>query len=170
MSPTTLPTARRQDGLQGRHVAGIFFAFFGAVFAMNGAMIYSAISTYSGIVSNEPYRKGLHYNDRIQADERQARLGWMDTITVTRAGHVVVTLRDRDGQPVSRARLEAQLGRPSTNREDIKLSLSESSSGRYEAQAGALGEGNWTIAVDVRTSEGSGEPIFRARRRLWLKP
>lgn len=170
MSPTTLPTARRQGGLQGRHVASIFFAFFGAVFAMNGAMIYSAISTYSGIVSNEPYRKGLHYNDRIQADERQAQLGWTETVDVARDGHVVVTLRDRDGQPVSRARLEAQLGRPSTSRQDIKLTLSESSTGRYEAQAGALGEGNWTIAVDARTADGGDEPTFRARRRLWLKP
>ena len=92
MSPTTLPTARRQQGLQGRHVALIFFTFFGAIFAMNGAMIYSAISTYSGIVSNEPYRKGLHYNDRIDADARQTRLGWTDTVSVSREGHIVVTL------------------------------------------------------------------------------
>jgi nitrogen fixation protein FixH len=170
MSPTTLPTARRHQGLQGRHVAGIFFAFFATIFLMNGAMIYSAISTYSGIVSNEPYRKGLHYNDRINADERQARLGWTDTVAVSRGGHVVVTLAGRDGQPIGGARVNAQLGRPTTNRHDLKLDLSESAVGRYEAQADALDEGNWTIAVEARTTDGGAEPVYRARRRLWLKP
>jgi len=170
MSPTTLPTARREQGLQGRHVALIFFTFFGAIFLMNGAMIYSAISTYSGIVSNEPYRKGLHYNDRIAADARQARLGWTDTVAVTRDGHVVVTLAGRDGKPIDGARLDVQLGRPTTNRHDIKLEFSETAAGRYEAQAGALDEGNWTIAVEVRTADDGTEPTYRTRRRLWLKP
>lgn len=170
MSPTTLPTARRQQGLQGRHVAIIFFAFFGAIFAMNGAMIYSAISTYSGIVSNEPYRKGLHYNDRIAADARQARLGWTETVAVGRDGHVVVTVLGRDGQPIGGASLEAQIGRPTTNRHDIKIDLRETAAGRYEAQVSALDEGNWTISIDVRTSDGGIEPMYRTRRRLWLKP
>ena len=168
MSPATLPTARRQQGLQGRHVAVIFFTFFGAIFLMNGAMIYSAISTYSGIVSKEPYRKGLHYNDRIAADARQARLGWTDAIAVARNGHIVVTLAGRDGKPVGGASMDAQLGRPTTNRHDIKLDFSETAPGRYEAQAGALAEGNWTIAVEARTADGGTEPTYRTRRRLWL--
>ena len=50
----------------------VFLGFFGVVFVVNGAMIYSAVSTHSGLVANEPYRKGLHYNERIDADERQA--------------------------------------------------------------------------------------------------
>ncbi len=170
MSPTTLPTARKREGLQGRHVAIVFVSFFAAIFAMNGAMIYSAISTYSGIVSNEPYRKGLHYNDRIDADARQARLGWTDTVEVSRDGHLVVTLAGPDGQPIGGARLEVLLGRPSTNRHDIMLTLSETAAGRFEAQAGALDEGNWTIAVEVRTADDGAEPVYRTRRRLWLKP
>ena len=73
MSPTVLPTApRQQQGLRGRHVLWVFLGFFATVFVVNGAMIYSAVSTYSGLVANEPYRKGLHYNERIAAAERQA--------------------------------------------------------------------------------------------------
>ena len=68
--------ARRQQGLQGRQVLACSLAFFAAVFIVNGAMIYSALSTHTGLVANEPYRKGLHYNERIAADERQAHLGW----------------------------------------------------------------------------------------------
>jgi nitrogen fixation protein FixH len=170
MSPTTLPTARRRQGLQGRHVAAIFFSFFGAIFLMNGAMIYSAISTYSGIVSNEPYRKGLHYNDRIAADERQARLGWTDTVTLSRDGQLIVTLTGRDGLPIRGALVNALVGRPSTNRHDIKADLRETGAGRYEIQTKALDDGSWMVALEVRTQDGGDEPIYRARRRLWLKP
>jgi nitrogen fixation protein FixH len=66
--------------------------------------------------------------------------------------------------------LDAQLDRPATNRYDIKLALNETAAGRYEAEVGAVDEGNWTIAVDVRTSDRDIEPVYRARRRLWLKP
>ena len=57
-----------------------FIAFFGTIFLVNGTLIYEAISTHTGLVANEPYRKGLAYNERIAADERQARLGWTETL------------------------------------------------------------------------------------------
>jgi nitrogen fixation protein FixH len=69
MSGIVLPGAPRQQGLRGGHVLGAFLGFFATVFVVNGALIYSAISTYSGLVANEPYRKGLQYNERIAADE-----------------------------------------------------------------------------------------------------
>ena len=109
-------------------------------------------------MSNEPYRKGLHYNDRISADERQARLGWTDTVAVTRDGRVVVTLADRNGNPVIGTGMSAQLGRPSSNRHDIQLDLVETAPGRYEAQAGRLDDGNWIVALEVRRDRGAADP------------
>ena len=103
MSPTVLPTApRQQQGLRGRHVLWVFLGFFATVFVVNGAMIYSAVSTYSGLVANEPYRKGLHYNERIAAAERQANLGWTDTLQVGRDGQVRMLLSDADGRAGAR--------------------------------------------------------------------
>jgi len=170
MSPTILPAIRRRQGLHGRHVAAAFLTFFAVVFLMNGAMIYAAISTYSGLVANEPYRKGLHYNERIDADERQARLGWRDSVTITRTGAIVVTLEAPGQGPVIGVHANAILGRPSTNRHDIKLPLIETSPGRYEAQAGPLADGTWTIELEARRGASQADPEFRMRRRLWLKP
>jgi nitrogen fixation protein FixH len=140
------------------------------VFAVNGVMIYSAISTYSGLVANEPYRKGLHYNDRIAADERQARLGWDDSVEIGRDGRVSVSITRGDGQPVAGLEIEVVLGRPSTNRHDIKLSLREMAPGRYEAQTAPIGEGNWLIAAEARVDARAEDPVYRTRRRVWLKP
>jgi nitrogen fixation protein FixH len=168
MSPTVLP-ARREPGLQGRHVLALFLAFFALVFLVNGAMIYSAVSTHTGLVSREPYRKGLHYNERIAAGERQAKLGWTDAVALSRDGRVVVAMRSGDGRPVTGLRIETTVGRPSTDRQDIRLGLSEVAPGRYEGATVPLAAGSWLLALEVRTDKSAADPVYRARRRLWLE-
>jgi nitrogen fixation protein FixH len=150
-------------------VLGILLAFFAAVFGVNGVMIYSALSTHTGLVANEPYRKGLRYNERITADERQARLGWTDKIVANLDGRVAIMLSDGGGRPVSGLKIEAILGRPATNRHDVRLTLAEVAPGRYEAHT-ALAEGAWLVALEARADSSAVEPIYRSRRRLWVKP
>lgn len=170
MSPTVLPAARREDeGVQGRHVLAAFIAFFAAVFVVNGAMIYQALSTHTGLVANEPYRKGLHYNERIAADAQQASLGWVEVLNVTREGLVRLKLARPDGRPVPGLKIEGVLGRPSTNRHDVKLALAEVSPGSYEAQLAPLAEGNWIISLEAFAGSAESNPTYRTRRRLWLK-
>ena len=171
MSPTVLPTARRDSGgIKGSHVLTSFLLFFGVIFLVNGSMIYSAVSTNSGLVANEPYRKGLHYNDRIAASERQALLNWTEGAALTRDGKLSITLENEAGTPVRELTVNAVIGRPSTNRADIPLKLAEVAPGRYEAHAGPLEAGNWVLAFEARVSANAEEPVYRARRRLWLKP
>jgi nitrogen fixation protein FixH len=151
-------------------VLGVFLAFFAAVFAANGAMIYSALSTHTGLVANEPYRKGLHYNERIAADARQGRLKWVEKLEVSLDGRVGLSLAEADGRAVRGLRIEGVLGRPSTDRHDIRLLLAAKAPGRYEAQAAPLAEGNWIIALEAFAGKDEAEPVYRVRRRLWLKP
>lgn len=169
MSLEALRTTRKPQGLNGRHVLGVFLTFFAAVFVANGAMIYSALSTHTGLVANEPYRRGLHYNERIAADARQGRLGWVATIELSIDGRVSLALAESDGRPVRGLRIEGVLGRPSTDRHDVRLALAEKAPGRYEAQATPLAEGNWMLTLETFTGANPEEPIYRARRRLWLK-
>ena len=146
----------------------MLLGFFAAVFVMNGALIYAAVTTNSGLVANEPYRKGLHYNERIAADERQAQLGWTDKLDVTQHGGIALVLTDGSGQPASGLTVEAVLGRPATNREDVRVALREVGPGRYEAQTAPLAAGSWLIALEARAD--AEDPIYRKRRRLWFTP
>ena len=65
-----------KTGLTGRHVLLAMLAFFGVIFAVNGAFLYFALGSHSGVVAVEPYRKGLAYNQAIAAAEAQERRGW----------------------------------------------------------------------------------------------
>jgi nitrogen fixation protein FixH len=161
--------AGRRKGLTGRHVLASLIAFFLAVFVVNGAMIYSAISTYSGVVASEPYRKGLHYNDRIAADARQNSLHWQDSLAVHAEGGVLFSLTSADGSLVRGLSVEAVVGRPTTNRQDVKLILQPQSDGSYAGSTPSLPPGTWLVAIEAR-QPGSADPVFRTRRRLWITP
>ena len=167
---TTAIVRRRGTELTGWHVLLVFVVFFAAVFAVNATMIYSAVSTYSGVVAAEPFRKGLHYNDRILANERQLQLHWLDTLTIDREGRVELSLTNADGHAITGLSVATTIGRPSTNREDVKVDLAAGAAGRYEAQIAPLAPGSWIATIDARTSAQAVEPIFRARRRVWMAP
>jgi nitrogen fixation protein FixH len=166
---------RRDTGITGRHVLLALIAFFGAIFAVNGVLLWQALSTHSGLVAHEPYRKGLAYNQRIAADERQEGLAWTPVVEIERRGAIAVTLSDAEGRPVTGLRLDGTIGRPATMRQDISVRLEERSPGRYVAHMAALEPGAWIVGIEARL-EGAGlasagdAPIYRLRRRLWLDP
>jgi len=153
--------------LTGRHVLAAMLVFLTVVCAVNTAMVYWALSTYSGVVAPEPYRQGLHYNDRILADQRQRH--WRDALTIEPDGRITLAIIAADGQLVGNLSVEVAIGRPSTNRQDVKLRLVAYAE-RYRGQIAPLPAGAWIVAVDARSEGADGEPMFRARRRLWVAP
>ena len=161
----------RSGVLTGRHVFIALVGFFAIVFAVNAYFIRAALSTHTGVVANEPYRKGLKYNERIAASEQQASLGWKDEIVLAPDGRrLVVTFRDKGGEPVGGLEVSATIGRAATSREDIPLSLRETSAGQYEAPLTLAGEGRYVANIEARTASGpDADVIYRARSRLWLK-
>jgi nitrogen fixation protein FixH len=147
----------------------VLLAFFGVVFSVNGYFLYAALSTHTGVVATEPYRKGLAYNVRIAADERQSQLGWLTDVNASLGGVIKLSMRDQAGLPVVGQQVTAAMGRPSTERFDRKLELRETEPGTYMAETAALLPGSWIAQIEVRSAR-EDEPIYRMRRRLWLTP
>ncbi|MEQ1710505.1 MAG: FixH family protein [Hyphomicrobium sp.] len=155
----------------GRMALGLFVGFFAIVFAVNGVMLTMALKTHSGVVANEPYRKGLKYNDRIAADAMQAELGWASDIAVSPdARRLVVRLNDKAGAAVDGMKVLAEIGRPSSNHQDLRFELAPTAPGRYEVALPELETGAYIATLDVATARGGeADVVYRARRRLWIK-
>lgn len=160
------------SGIQGRHVLYAMLAFFGVIFAVNGLFLYFALGTYTGIVADEPYRKGLEYNQRIAADARQKALGWTHKLSVDGRGEVVLALTDRSGVPVTGLGVTGIVGRPSTSAFDRISNLVEVQPGRYVGTIEALESGSWLVSIEASRPGGGGtsEIVYRVKERLWLKP
>lgn len=170
MTDTAAPGLKPPRKLTGRDVLLALICFFGVIFAVNGYFLHSALSTYTGVVSAEPYRKGLHYNDRLAAESRQDALGWKDEIALARDGRLTVAIKGPEGKPVEKLELSATISRPSTARFDRVVALKEAEPGLYVADAKAIENGSWIVSLETRPETSAKEPTYRARRRLWLNP
>ena len=172
MSTNTLAGKTGPFRMTGGRTLAILVAFFGITFAVNGVMIYEALSTFGGLETADAYRRGLAYNERIAAAVAQDKLGWQSGLDYEPSLHVLrFSLRDAGGEPLSGLRVVTRLGRPATDRLDRKLDLEETKPGVYEAMTGDMEPGAWAAQVDVsRPAGANGAAIFQTRRRLWLKP
>jgi nitrogen fixation protein FixH len=163
----------RTRTLNGRHVLFAFVGFFAVVFVADGILIYKAVSTFGGLETDDAYRKGLAYNERITAAQEQAKRGWKDKLAYEgQTKRLRVSLNDAAGGAVSGLLLTAQLQRPATNRYDQKLIFEQTSPGTYEAATPELAGGWWTVELQAHKSAPSGDDaaLYEARRRLWIKP
>lgn len=181
MSPTDLGTAphmdRTPDGfeIKGWHVLAAMLVFFGTIFAVNGVFLYQALSTHTGVIATEPYRKGLGYNDRIAFERQMTGRGWSETLALSDSRDAVtLELSDKYGRPVSGLRVQGFIGRPSTQQEDTPLALAETApgTGLYRATVPALESGAWMIDLEATelAADGTEQPVYRMRKRLWVKP
>lgn len=172
ISSSTLrsPTPRRT--LSGRHVLLAFLAFFATVFAVDGIMIYQALSTFGGLDTPDAYRKGLAYNQRIAREATQSLAGWQDKVEVLQAPkRLHVELHDRSGSAVAGKTLVATVTRPATDRFDLTLTLGELAAGTYEAPLPAALEGAWIVDISAfEAGAQSPEPAYETRSRLWITP
>jgi nitrogen fixation protein FixH len=168
------PSSQSEPGtpvITGRHVLFAIVGFFVLVTGVNGIMIYKALTTFGGVETQDAYRKGLAYNQRIAAEEAQAALGWHDELGYSAADRALtLALKDRDGRPVTGASVTATVGRSATNSFDQTLTMSESSAGQYRAPV-SLAPGTWIVDAAVSHEAAAGKTAeFAIRRRIWLKP
>jgi nitrogen fixation protein FixH len=172
MSSTDFNPGGLQRGLRGLHVLLAFIGFFLTVFAVNGVMIYEAVSTFGGLETADAYRKGLAYNQRIAQGKAQEQRGWRNTLAyVAETERVRLDVTGHDGVAVPDLVVSGEIGRPATDRFDRHLEFTEKGRGTYEAEASGLQSGWWTIDIEAKTSASSGaEGHYETKERLWIKP
>jgi nitrogen fixation protein FixH len=158
-------------GINGWHVLFGMIAFFVAVSAVNGVMIYKAVQTFSG-ETPDAYRAGLAYNDRIAEERRQEQLGWKEVSKFDDAtGKFSIALQDRDGLGVDGLQITAMVSRPATDRADHTITLAAAGSGSYVAVLPDLAEGAWELSLSAnRAGDARRDVVYRSKVRLWKQP
>jgi nitrogen fixation protein FixH len=155
--------------LTGRRVLAIALASFAVVAAVNAIMITLALTSFSGVETEDAYLKGLHYGQTLARAEAQRRLGWHLAWAVAPApgGHVLeVRLADAKDRPLRGLTLSARLRRPTNEDQDVSLSLAPAGDGVYRSEPAGFAAGNWNLTVLV---ERGGETVFRRDDRMWVK-
>lgn len=160
----------RKSRFRGGHMLAALVAFFGTIIAIDGYMVFKAVSTFGGIETEDAYRKGVAYNESLTKDAEQAKLGWRDDIKVLGSPQRLHVALQRGGDAITGKRVVAIVGRPATNRYDLTIPLAEIAPGLYEAALPAIGDGTWIVDLSAYDSSSSTEPVYQARRRTWIAP
>jgi nitrogen fixation protein FixH len=139
--------------LTGRKVLLIMVAAFAVIVTANMAMLLAATGSFPGLVVKNSYVASQGWDRKTAA---QRALGWTAG-AVYSGGRLTVTMTGADGAPVSGLMLAAVVGRPASDREDIRLELGEDGEG-YAAPL-SLAPGVWRVEI---TGTGAGGASFQA--------
>jgi len=124
-----------------------FVLFFVVLVALDGTFATIAIRTQTGLVTEDYYEEGVHYNDTLSAEAKIENLGWHSEMALADDGTFVLTLKDRDMTPLSGAQVTAKIERPVQDGYDFGLPLVETGNGRYVADIDFPMPGQWRIRI-----------------------
>jgi nitrogen fixation protein FixH len=138
--------------ITGGHILAIIITFFGIIIAVNATLAVLAVRSWTGLVVENGYVASQSFNRDLAEARREAGLGWQESFGYA-DGRFIVVLSDSALQPISRAAVTVKLQRPSTDREDHELTLTEVASGKYELAA-SLSPGLWDAETIVHSVSG----------------
>lgn len=151
-----------------RWVPWAIVAAFVVVFAVNGALVYFAAESWPGLLTDDPYTQGNHYNRVIAESQKEAALGWKVAVSFQAAGHATGTVtvegRDGAGAALEGLQLRGQAIRPvGVEEPPIPLSFRAEGDGRYVAEVRLPLRGQWDLYLVARRSDGA---VFHTGRRI----
>lgn len=166
-------TATTQEAVRGRRLTGRgvllwLFAFFGIIFAVNGAFIYFAVSTFPGLEVESSYKAGQEFESDVLAGKAQAERAWEVDAAVRPAGDdasVEVRFRDKAGVDLHGLDVRVRLIHAVDPDHDHSANLPEVASGTYRAVLPNVKDGMWDLTIEAY--KGS-ERLFLSRNQLRL--
>jgi len=151
-----------------RFIPWLFVIGMLVVVAVNGALVYFAATTWSGIAVDKAYERGLAYNQALSVQAKETALGWAVEARLRTDGPepvLVVKAADRNGRPLTDLQIESTVERPLGAPETRHLTLSPIERGTYAAPLPSLESGQW----DAHLAIARGDERLHVTQRL-LRP
>lgn len=155
-------TEKPRKPLTGKKVFLLFAAFFGMVIVVNAIFITQALQTHRGVVTEDAYKKGLHYNDVLERARQQPD---MQTSVSFKDGVLRWSVQDQDGAPIEQAKAHVSFFRPVQSGMDFDSDMEDMGAGVYELRPEFPEKGAWkaglTIEWDNKTYQVTHSLVVR---------
>ncbi len=143
----------------------VLIAGFSSVLVANGFLVYFALSTWTGLETEQHYVKGLSYNTNLEAARRQQEMGWVsrsDTnFTDDKSGIFRVRFADKNAAPLDNLDIRIQVTRPTHSGYDSQFALIPTSSGAYAGKFKLPLKGQWDFRIVARRGDEAYQRVER---------
>lgn len=138
------------------------------VVAVNGGLVYAALSTFTGVTVERSYERGRGFNAVLAERDRQEALGWRAELRwqpgeAPGAGRLLLALADRDGAALNHVSVAGALVGP-LDAVRVPLQLVQVGAGRYEAKVVAPRPGSWDAQLLLRGRGEDGARLLVTQR------
>lgn len=153
----------------------IFVGGMALVIAVNVVLVVLAVTTFPGLDTEDHYERGIAYNEALAGAREQTALGWSADIRYegggaaaasgAHVGQLVVTLRDKLGNPLTGLDVDVRLVRPTHDGFDTRATLIRRGDGAYASPLSLPLAGQWDAYLVARKNGTT----FQESHRLFVK-
>ncbi len=141
------------DGMRksDKWIPWYFVLFFVVLALLDGTFVYLAVSSHTGVVTEQAYEKGLAYNDLLQRAEEQAQTALKQKVLYSQENGILRwTLHDKNGAPLEQAVVTAHIIRPVQDGYDFDIVLLHKGEGVYEVPVKTPLIGQWVAKLEAQ--------------------
>jgi len=148
-----------------RKALWIIIGSFLIVLSVNMALVYFALSTWTGLETEHNFVRGLAYNQNIEGARRQQALGWKMIIKPTfgdgKSGVFDINFSDREGNPLSGLTVKVFAVRPTSEGFDREFIARPVAAGTYQSVFALPLPGVWDLRVVARRGDNDFQRVER---------
>lgn len=151
-------TPRKSD----KYIPLYFVAFFVVVAIVNGFFVYFAISTNTGVVTENAYEKGLHYNTALKQAENAKNVVQNLSFKQTSKDNALVKYSIETKENISS--VVVQIIRPLEGDYNLEVQLKRKKD-FYSANISFPKKGVWDLLAIAKTDNAE----FRKKQRIFIE-
>jgi len=154
---------------RSRWIPLTFVGGFGVVLIANAILIVFALTSWTGLETDQAYQKGIAYNRTLATAEAQAARGWRSAVDFEAAaplnGKLIASFADAEGRPINGLSVTAWLLRPTHEGFDQESAMASVGAGRYAVPLDFPLAGQWEVRIEAR---GRDAP-YRLSKRIMVR-
>lgn len=164
-----MTATREPRKITGKTVILAMIAFYGVIISVNSLFIFFAIDTWPGLTTEDSYKKGLAYNQTIDAAAKQSAMGWNSIVTVDAATNtdktIIIRMTEDADTPIGKLVVTAKMERAVGDHKTQIITLSETAPGEYSGTFKEPAEGRWIAEINA---VGSNNASFRMKHQVMI--
>ena len=151
-----------------RWIPWSFVAFFVLLVLADGVFVALALTSWTGLDTEQAYAQGLAHNQTLARTRAQDERGLRSRLDVAPDGEnvrVEFALMDRNGDSIAGGIADVIFHRPTQAGLDFAFPLREQAPGRYSGIARLAAPGQWDVRISVSHAAGD----YQTNKRVVLR-